>query len=86
MSLVEKVYNDPAGFGNEIISRETIEEEVKNTLKLIERIEEDQHKVLVGDRRFLDRPFIDCKNMTNAQALQFFSLWRAGIIARYKNG
>ena len=82
-NLTEAVFNDPYGFGKEITTKEIIKDEIDSVLHLIEKIEKDYHKTLIGERSFLKKQYEDCKYMTNFQVCQFFSTWRAGILARY---
>ena len=79
----QDVMRDFAGIGRQKTTKEFIQHEVNNTIALIEEIEKRHHTILVGDRSFLDKPYEDCKNMTNMQVVFWFSQWRSGIIARY---
>lgn len=63
----QDVLKDPTGLGNQITTREFIKSEIDDLVSAIEMIERKSGKALIGDRVCLDRPYEDCKNMTNLQ-------------------
>lgn len=79
----EDVLKNPEKLGNQIATRDFIKSQIDELTATIEDIEKKSGKKLVGDRAFLERPYEDCKGMTNFQVIHFFSVWRAGIFARY---
>lgn len=79
----QDIMKDPTGIGKEKTTKEFIKSQIDDMISLIESLEKQHHTILVGDRAFLDKPYEDCKNMTNLQVIFWFSLWRSGILSRY---
>lgn len=79
----QDVLKDPEGLGKERTTKEFIKNEIDNMVSLIESLEKQNNIILVGDRKFLDKPYEDCKNMTNLQVVFFFANWRSRIFTKY---
>ena len=77
---------DKDNFSEDFLAQKTTKEFIENNineiLSDIEYLESQTGKVMVGERAFLDRPYEDCKDMSNFQVIYFFSMWRAGMFAR----
>ena len=78
----QDVMKDPNGLGAKVATKEFIGQEIVDMANTISCIEQKTGKTLVGERSFLDKPYQDCKGMTNMQVVHFFSVWKSGIFAR----
>ena len=79
----EDVLKNPEKLGSQIATKDFIKTQIDELISTIENIEKKSGKKLVGDRAFLEKPYEDCKGMTNLQVIHFFSVWRTGMLARY---
>lgn len=65
------------------VTQDDIRLEISDLLADIEYIEARHSVCLVGERAHLNDPYVDCKGMTRAQCIFFFSRWRNSIFSRY---